>query len=46
MIDKQKRNKVLTELNKKFGNEIANDIEQSIYIFSQKYADDNGTPSL
>lgn len=46
MIDKQKRNKVLTELNKKFENEIAIDIEQSIYIFSQKYADDNGTPFL
>lgn len=46
MIDKQKRNKVLIELNKKFGNEIAIDIEQSIYIFSQKYADDNGTPFL
>lgn len=46
MIDKRKRNKVLTELNKKFENEIAIDIEQSIYIFSQKYADDNGTPFL
>jgi len=46
MIDKEKRNNILKELSKKFGNEIAKDIEQSIYIFSQKYADDNGTPFL
>jgi DNA-directed RNA polymerase subunit M/transcription elongation factor TFIIS len=46
MIDKEKRNNIFKELSKKFGNEIAKDIEQSIYIFSQKYADDNGTPFL
>ena len=46
MIDKEKRNNIFKELSKKFRNEIAKDIEQSIYIFSQKYADDNGTPFL
>ena len=46
MINKDKRKKILQELNKKFGNEHAKDIEQSIYIFSQNYADDNGTPFL
>ena len=46
MIEKEKRNNIFKELSKKFGNEIAKDIEQSIYIFSQKYADDNGTPFL
>ena len=46
MINKEKRNTIFTELNKKFGNEIAKDIEESIYKFSQNYADDNGTPFL
>ena len=46
MINKDKRNKILLEMNKKLGNKIALDVEQSIYIFSQKYADDNGTPFL
>ena len=46
MINKNKRNKIFTELSKKLGNNNAKDIEQSIYIFSQKYADDNGTPFL
>lgn len=46
MINKDKRNKIFSELSKKFGNDNGRDIEQSIYIFSQKYADDNGTPFL
>ena len=46
MINKEKRNKIFKELSKNFGNEHAKDIEQSIYIFSQKYADDNETPFL
>ena len=46
MINKDKRNKIFTKLSKKLGNNNAKDIEQSIYIFSQKYADDNGTPFL
>ena len=46
MINKDKRHKVFQELSKKFGNDNAKDIEQSIYIFSQKYADDNNTPFL
>ena len=46
MINKDKRNKIFLEMNKKLGNKIALDVEQSIYIFSQKYADDNGTPFL
>ena len=44
MINKLKRNNVLKELLKKFGTECAADIENSIYLFSQKYADDNKTP--
>ena len=46
MINKDKRNKVFIELSKKFGNEYSKDIEQSIYTFSQKYSEDNGTPFL
>ena len=46
MIDKIKREKILKDLSLKFNTEHAKDIEQSIYIFSQKYADDNGTPFL
>ena len=46
MINKDKRNKVFIELSKKFGNDNAKDIEESIYKFSQNYADDNGTPFL
>ena len=45
MINKTKRNNILKELNKKIGN-YARDVEQSIYIFSQNYADDNNTPFL
>jgi DNA-directed RNA polymerase subunit M/transcription elongation factor TFIIS len=46
MINKDKRKNIFKELSKKFGNEYSKDIETSIYIFSQKYADDNGTPFL
>ena len=46
MIDKIKREKILKDLSLKFNTEHARDIEQSIYIFSQNYADDNGTPFL
>ena len=46
MINKNKRNNIFKQLSKNVGNEHAKDIEQSIYIFSQKYADDNGTPFL
>lgn len=46
MIDKIKREKILKDLSLKFNTEHAIDIEQSIYIFSQNYADDNGTPFL
>lgn len=46
MINKEKRNNVLKELSKKFGNDISKDIEDSIYRFSQNYADDNNTPFL
>ena len=46
MIDKKKRDEVFNNFNKHFGPEIAKDIEKSIYIFSQDYAENNNTPFL
>nr|QFG74358.1 MAG: transcription factor S-II [Megaviridae environmental sample] len=46
MIDKNLRDNTLKNLSKKFKPEIAIKIEESIYKFSSKYADDNNTPFL
>lgn len=46
MINKTKRNDIYLKLIKKFDKNIAKDIEESIYIFSKKYADDHETPFL
>ena len=46
MINTIKRNDNVKELSKKFTLNIATDIEESIYKFSEQYADDNGTPFL
>lgn len=46
MISKEKREDIYNNIKKKINSLIAKDIENSIYIFSEKYADDNGTPFL
>jgi DNA-directed RNA polymerase subunit M/transcription elongation factor TFIIS len=46
MINKHIRDNTFNELRKKFGDNISKDIEQSIYNFSEKYSEDNGTPFL
>jgi DNA-directed RNA polymerase subunit M/transcription elongation factor TFIIS len=46
MIDKKKRDEVFNKFNKIFGNSIAKDIEESIYKFSEDYAESNNTPFL
>jgi len=46
MINKDLRNKVIDEFKKMVGNEIANEIEKSIFNFSENYAESNNTPFL
>jgi DNA-directed RNA polymerase subunit M/transcription elongation factor TFIIS len=46
MIDKKKRDEVYNKFNKILGPTISKDIEQSIYNFSEDYAESNNTPFL
>jgi DNA-directed RNA polymerase subunit M/transcription elongation factor TFIIS len=46
MIEKKKRDSVFDKFKKLFGNNIAKDIEESIYLFSIDYAESNNTPFL
>ncbi len=46
MIDKKKREEVFHKFNKNFGPDIAKNIEESIYVFSLDYAENNNTPFL
>ncbi len=46
MINKKKRDEIFNKFNKIFGNSIAKDIEESIYNFSEDYAESNNTPFL
>ena len=46
MINKKTRNDIFNKFNKIVGNSIAKDIEESIYNFSEDYAESNNTPFL
>lgn len=46
MITTKIRDLVFDKFNKLFGNIIARDIEKSIYLFSEEYAEANNTPFL
>jgi DNA-directed RNA polymerase subunit M/transcription elongation factor TFIIS len=46
MIDKEIRENVLKEISKYIPADINKDIEKGIYLFSDEYAESNGTPFL
>lgn len=46
MINIKLRTENVQDLSKKFSPNIAKDIEESIYLFSKQYSEDNGTPFL
>jgi len=46
MIDKDIREKVLKEISKYIPADVDKDIEKGIYMFSEEYAESNGTPFL
>ena len=46
MIDKDIRKKVLKEISKYIPPDVDKDIEDGIYMFSEEYAENNGTPFL
>lgn len=46
MINKDNREKVLKEISKYIPAEVDKDIEKGIYMFSEEYAESNGTPFL
>ena len=46
MIDKDIREKVLKEISKYIPADVDKDIEKGIYMFSEDYAESNGTPFL
>jgi len=46
MINKSIRDKFFKEISKYLGNDISKDVEEGIFLFSNNYAEDNGTPFL